>query len=384
MIKLFLISILLFSCGDSESSQEKRKGEAIPAPEVQAENNQEQEQIESSDSSAVNTDSNEDYESKISELQTKLEKKNRELEQKEKELKSVRDKKDEHKKSYDTLKEETAKLKEEIAGYENEERKAQAITDAAKETAKADNYKLYTTNYKTTNFLILIILLSIILVSALASLYLYKWRVSLSGSKNALFLAEDLDKMMRDWNEKISETSRIATQSKEAFNKGSKRNIQRLDEAIEIFNTMNATIKKKEKEIERYKKGYDTTITKKFLKRFIRINEIIEKVDSKQTKEELLKRLRLRFEDAFAECDLEPWSPNPGEEIKKYQGQDIERIDTIQAKNEIEEFTIAEVLSCGYRIANDDKHEIIVAAKVNVYGEFKKNNKEENIKDKKD
>ena len=144
--------------------------------------------------------------------------------------------------------------------------------------------------------------------------------------------------------------------------------IEEISNMNKIITHLRGAVEKKEEEIERFKKGYDANIYRKFLLRFTRVDRVLkEYIEDGTIDLEGLDDIHLQMVDALEECGVEPFYPEIGLDFKTLDNiaDNPKRIPT-NDKNQHE--TIAEVSQIGYlRRCENTSVEIISQAKVVIY-----------------
>ena len=149
-------------------------------------------------------------------------------------------------------------------------------------------------------------------------------------------------------------------------------NTKLFEDLIKDFTVLQTALNARDKEIQRLKKGYDSAIYRKYLKRFIRtydaLSDEMEAAKSEDNNQhyKTLKEIREVLMDAFDECGVSSFSPKIGASIKNAFGVD-ENFLTTPAKNKEEEYTIANVIESGFKIQTPTGEDCIKKAKVTLY-----------------
>ena len=124
----------------------------------------------------------------------------------------------------------------------------------------------------------------------------------------------------------------------------------------------------KDAEIQRYKRGYDAHLFRRFLYRFIRVDQTVNECSREDglsvTERDQLSRL---LEDALDECGVERFIPPVGADYRTTPGLS-DNPKVVPAPDEASAFKIIEVLEHGYRLRHPQGEEVIVPARVRVYG----------------
>ena len=147
--------------------------------------------------------------------------------------------------------------------------------------------------------------------------------------------------------------------------------MKNIDDMSHTFMTLKTNLDQKDEEISRYKYGYDATIFKNFLLRFTRVDKVIkEYINDNKIDLNGLKDIQIQMDDAFAECDVEIFSPEIGADFKATIGV-ADNPEIRHTSNKTQDSTIAEILQPGYRRKLPDnsgnEYQIIIEAKVAIY-----------------
>ena len=141
-----------------------------------------------------------------------------------------------------------------------------------------------------------------------------------------------------------------------------------MNDLNQTFMTLKSSLDQKDKEIARYKSGYDATIYKNFLLRFTRVDKVIkEYISENKIDMNGLDDIQIQMDDALAECEVEVFSPEIGADYKTSTGL-ADKPKIIETSNEAKDGMVAEIIAPGYqrRLPNDE-YEVIVTAKVAIH-----------------
>lgn len=141
-----------------------------------------------------------------------------------------------------------------------------------------------------------------------------------------------------------------------------------MNDLNQTFMTLKSSLDQKDKEIARYKNGYDATIYKNFLLRFARVDKVIkEYISENKIDMNGLEDIQIQMDDALAECEVEVFSPELGADYKTTAGL-ADKPKIIETSDNEKNGQIAEIIAPGYqrRIPNDD-YEVIIEAKVAIH-----------------
>jgi hypothetical protein len=141
-----------------------------------------------------------------------------------------------------------------------------------------------------------------------------------------------------------------------------------MNDLNQTFMTLKSSLDQKDKEIARYKSGYDATIYKNFLLRFTRVDKVIkEYISENKIDMNGLEDIQIQMDDALAECEVEVFSPKLGADYKTTAGL-ADKPKIIETSDKEKNGQIVEIIAPGYqrRMPNDD-YEVIVEAKVAIH-----------------
>jgi hypothetical protein len=147
--------------------------------------------------------------------------------------------------------------------------------------------------------------------------------------------------------------------------------LKNISDMNQTFMTLKTNLDQKDKEISRYKNGYDATIFKNFLLRFTRVDKVIKEYISENNIDlNGLEDIQIQMDDALAECDVETFSPKIGADFKTTIGV-ADNPEIRKTSDKSKDSTIAEILKIGYRRRlsdnADDDYQIIIESKVAIY-----------------
>lgn len=240
--------------------------------------------------------------------------------------------------------------------------KYQDERDKLLKQAKTDNFNYYQI------LLILLIISVVALASTFSAFYLYRWRRLLSEkSGKEILLPEQFNELMSGFKKLIDKnTAGFNTLGNDLRDQRASSN-EKIDKMIEIFMTFQKAIDEKETEIKRLKEGYDSEIKRKFLLKFIKISQL---VNEGTLNKESLERIKLRFEYALDDCEVESFRPEEGTDSHNYESKELELVTIVKPEKKEDEFKIIEIFEEGYRFRiSDNKFELISPSKVKIYGE---------------
>jgi len=142
--------------------------------------------------------------------------------------------------------------------------------------------------------------------------------------------------------------------------------LEQLKSKIKI---LKADIEKKDYEIIKLKEGYEASVNKEFFKKFTVLDSVIQEyIDDKTIDFDGIKDIHLQMKEAFAEYNIETFSPPLGTKINEIPDLIEERFKKITTSNKDQNATVSEVLKVGYRRKlPDSSFQVISKAKVRVF-----------------
>ena len=216
----------------------------------------------------------------------------------------------------------------------------------------------------------LFISLSAMAIATLAavaiSFYLYRWRRILLSQKH-LTVPEEHGAWIKDLSKWIRGSTKEVASRIESIGRQSVETNQGIKDLSETFMTMQQALDEREKEIQRLKKGYDAHVYRKFVSRFIRVDQALEESQQDGGADQTgLGQIRLLLSDSFAECGVECFQPQIGEDYREADGV-AEEHQTVKTDRPEDDFKIAEILKSGYQIRSAESVEVIMEARVSIY-----------------
>ena len=174
-----------------------------------------------------------------------------------------------------------------------------------------------------------------------------------------------VDRVVIQEKEKGS-TNQITNGQSNAETEGDVNLLEQLRSKIKI---LKADIEKKDYEIIKLKEGYEASVNKEFFKKFTVLDSVIQEyIDDKTIDFDGIKDIHLQMKEAFAEYNIETFSPALGTKINEIPDLIDERFKKITTTNKEQNATISEVLKAGYRRKlSDSTFQVISKAKVRVF-----------------
>lgn len=199
-------------------------------------------------------------------------------------------------------------------------------------------------------------------VSVAVSFYLYRWRRLLLANPNTV-VPEKWHGALIAVSRQVESLGDAYKTGVDALNRASTETRDKMGQLTETFMALHKALDQRDSEIARLKRGYDAEVFRRFLTRFIRVDQAIDDfVEEEQPASDSLRELKRMLEDAFNECEVEIFAPQVGEDYRTAFGvaDNPEHVDTTDPEKQLQ---IVEVLSPGYRLRDD----VIVQAKVSVF-----------------
>src|SRR5690625_3387864 len=123
---------------------------------------------------------------------------------------------------------------------------------------------------------IAIVILSIsTLIAVGISFYLYKWRRILLANPNSV-VPEEWAKYLQGVGEGVTQLSSIMDSNLARVSQESRLNTERIENMTKTYMELQEVLDEKDKEIERFKDGYDAEIFRRFIGRFAHVDRALE------------------------------------------------------------------------------------------------------------
>lgn len=184
-----------------------------------------------------------------------------------------------------------------------------------------------------------------------------------NSSENIDTLKQSIEKLQNTITAHIKASENQTGNSQPSVDNGSSSSIsEKIDDLSKTFLTLKKNLDERDIEIKRLKSGYDAEIFRRFLHRFIRVDQTIEEFIEEPGD---LSTLQLLLEDALEECGVEKFSPELNTDYRKAYGVADHPgiVDTDDLKKD---FMIAEIETSGYKLTNNEAN-AIVKAKVKIF-----------------
>lgn len=152
---------------------------------------------------------------------------------------------------------------------------------------------------------------------------------------------------------------------------------QGFNDLSDEFKILRQEIETKDKEIERYRDGYDASKLKNYFSKFTDLDSLIKEYTAENYIDlKGLKDIQDQMNEALAEYDIEIFYPPLQEDYSSSKGiSDVTKRNRIKTMDKEQHFKIAEVISPGYRrkidhnlaTEEDSNYQIISNAVVSIY-----------------
>ena len=262
-----------------------------------------------------------------------------------------------------------------------EQQKAPAtVTEKVEHSAKDDtsvltetdpgNSEALSPSPSNAGFLVAIISLAVIAVFSLSmTFWLYRWRRRFTD-KYEIIVPEDWRAISDRHEKRLQFQDKRILELTKAIGGLAEQGValQKMIESMtSTYMGLQGSLDEKDEELGRFKKGYDSTIYRNFLKRFIRVDLVLQShIEDGEINVSGLEQIRQLLEDALDECGLEVFQPELNEDYAKAEGvEDYPKTVPTQDPNLIGK--IIEVRQPGYRL--QETGEVIQKAKVTAYSE---------------
>jgi hypothetical protein len=229
---------------------------------------------------------------------------------------------------------------------------------------------------KSNNLLLVITIISLITAAIAISItfYLYRWRKLIQANPSSMVPEEwggvlrEHSSVIQQITDAINQSSKVTDLNTETFSSNIQQNSEKLEQMISTYLTLQKSLDEKDQEIARLKKGYDNKIFKSFVRRFIRVDQIIkETLDSKELSKKEIENIAAFMIDALEESNVESFGPQIGKNYRELGDLVADKPTIIETNDPSLDFTIAEIESPGYQLSSEEESQILVPARVAIY-----------------
>jgi len=201
--------------------------------------------------------------------------------------------------------------------------------------------------------------------SVATSLYLYRWRRILLADPK-LLVPEELGKYLGELGQSVTELGNAMSHGLQCVEQATGKNSADVANMIETFMTLQKAVDERDEEIKRYRRGYDAQAYRRFINRFIRVDQFIDAcLESGPESADELRQVRRLLQDALDECGVEAFAPEVGADSRKADGI-ADNPKTARTDRSADAFRIVEVIEPGYRLNGGDGAEVLLPAKVRI------------------
>jgi molecular chaperone GrpE (heat shock protein) len=192
-------------------------------------------------------------------------------------------------------------------------------------------------------------------MAILTSFYLYEWRRRLMEVPH-LVLGDRHGKHLDGLTATVKQLSTRTTEQSEI-----------LGEVSDTAMKLQQALDQRDAEISRLRKGYDAQIFRRFLLRFVRVDQALrQSTENSDSPSQELSQIRRLLEDALEECGVEIFSPPIGADSRATDGI-AESPKILPAKDPLDDHKVAEVIEPGYRLSTNGTVDVISPAKVSIF-----------------
>jgi len=138
---------------------------------------------------------------------------------------------------------------------------------------------------------------------------------------------------------------------------------QKIANVTEMVGIFKDSVDKKDKEIERFKKGYDYVVFKRFVGRYLRLHKELSSMVIDAPENQDLKDALILLEDAIYECGVQKYLPVLGSNYAETEGLENDP-PTVPVSEGSEPYQIVEVLEPGFRLELPDGYDYLRKSKV--------------------
>ena len=218
-------------------------------------------------------------------------------------------------------------------------------------------------------YTLLIFMTFALFASIYLTIYLLNWRHKISDTQVSV-VPQELLKILEtqiggfnQYDSYVSEYIKRISQDREKTD----TDIQELQKSFVVFQD---SLNKKDQEIERYKKGYDSAVYKKFLGKFIKFYVALKKEadapENSQSAEAFNYMLEM-LEDALLECNVEVKSPLVNAQMSDYQDLIGGHKKSVSTNQQELHGTIAEILFPAFVLKTQAGEEVLREANIAIY-----------------
>ncbi len=217
---------------------------------------------------------------------------------------------------------------------------------------------------------LLILVVAALVLSVCTNVLLFKWRRNVGESQVSIVPSELENVLNKLTNSHLKVRDRFSDLIK-FLGKREDDTEKQISELMEAFSVLQNALSDKDREIQRLKKGYDSEVFRRFLIRFIRVdNALADEIDAAENDSSInvqrITGVRDLLRDALEDSGVSEFSPSIGESVREGFGI-ADNYKTVPAESSEQELTVAEVLEPGFLIRTPEGKECIKQARVTVF-----------------
>ncbi len=214
------------------------------------------------------------------------------------------------------------------------------------------------------------VLLAVLLGASIVSLvfnaiFLFRKRVIVADTQ---YLTPDyILKQIKDINTDVNDSKKYLSVSMSQSTRDAKAINNNISEIGDVLKTYLKLLDEKDREIKRFKSGYDTYLYQKFLSRFIRVDTMIsDLLDDGEVTVNDLENVQDLMRDSLEECGVVTFTVASGADYRKERDvEDNPEIETTDDPNL--DYQVKSTLRPGYKIVSSGNEQTILKAKVVIY-----------------
>ena len=237
----------------------------------------------------------------------------------------------------------------------DESGKSDAPDESGKSDAPDESGK---SGWVLISFLLASLITNILLAST--ALYLLRWRkLPINDEKTPVpehgvnNLDSVLDNLVKAVNQLVKDSS---------------ENSKKSSDLNEILDTLHRLLDNKDKEIKRYKQGYDAQIYKRFVRKFILITASLnDALQKKELQRADYEAIHFRLEDALEDCGVESRDVEIGSDYRNLGDLVEDNPGLIPAEDADQNFKVAELVRPAYVLTTGEKEQVVIPAKVKIF-----------------
>lgn len=134
-----------------------------------------------------------------------------------------------------------------------------------------------------------------------------------------------------------------------------------------VLKSLRSALDERDQEIKRLRRGYDNAVFRKFIARFIRVDQAVQYyMKHAENSATDLESIHSLLEDALQECDVRPFSPEIGSDYRSAFGV-AEYPKILPTSIPEDDCRIAEIMEPGFAMQGGNEKEVLIPARVAIY-----------------